>query len=279
MADAWQGWLGRGITLDDEVDPRRPTWLAATLGVSLPDAAPDGVLPPLWHWILFQDWQPPPALGPDGHPKRGGFLPPVHHLPRRMWAGGRLAFPGGLRIGDRVRRTSTITAITEKHGTSGPLVFVTVRHQIEGPRGLAIEEEQDIVYRDAGGAARKEALPETVAEGSVVEEIIPDPVLLFRYSAVTGNGHRIHYDADYVRQVEGYPGLVVHGPLQATLLASLATRLRPRERLTRFWFRAERPAFVGEPLTLIGQHRKGHVMLSARDPSGAVTMAAEAEFA
>ena len=279
MADTWQSWLGRSITLDDEIDPRRPAWLAATLGVALSDVAPDNVLPPLWHWILFQDWQPPARLGPDGHPKRGGFLPPMHHLPRRMWAGGRLEFPGKVRIGERVRRTSTITAITEKHGTSGPLVFVTVRHRIEGPRGCAIEEEQDIVYRSAVGPARKEAPPEAVPDGAVIEEILPDPVLLFRYSALTGNGHRIHYDADYVRQVEGYPGLVVHGPLLATLLAGLARRLHPLQRLARFSFRALRPAFAGERLTLVGVPNGQRVSLSARDPSGAVTMAAEAEFA
>ncbi|MCS6921784.1 MAG: MaoC family dehydratase N-terminal domain-containing protein [Elioraea sp.] len=279
MAEAWQAWLGRTITLEDELDPRRPAWLAATLGVSLAEAAPDGALPPLWHWILFQDWQPPASLGPDGHPKRGGFLPPVHHLPRRMWAGGRLAFPGTMRIGDRVHRTSTITAITEKHGASGPLVFVTVRHTIDGPRGRAIEEEQDIVYRNTAGAARRQAVPEPLPEGAVIAEVVPDPVLLFRYSALTGNGHRIHYDADYVREVEGYPGLVVHGPLQATWLASVASRLRPQRRLTRFSFRALRPAFVGERLRLVGAESGDRVALSVRDPSGAVTMAAEATFA
>ncbi|WP_114376451.1 FAS1-like dehydratase domain-containing protein [Elioraea thermophila] len=279
MGEAWQAWLGRTVTLEDEVDPRRPAWLAATLGVSLAEAAPGGALPPLWHWILFQDWRPPASLGSDGHPKRGGFLPPVHHLPRRMWAGGRLAFPGTLRIGDRVRRTSTITAITEKHGASGPLVFVTVRHVIDGPSGCVIEEEQDIVYRDGSGPARKEAPPEPVPEGAAIAEIVPDPVLLFRYSALTGNGHRIHYDADYVREVEGYPGLVVHGPLQATWLAGLAARLRPQRRLARFSFRGLRPAFVGERLRLVGAESGDRVALSVRDPSGAVTLAAEATFA
>lgn len=279
MGEAWQAWLGRTLTLEDEVDPRRPAWLAATLGVSLANAAPDGALPPLWHWILFQDWRPPASLGPDGHPKRGGFFPPVHHLPRRMWAGGRLAFPDTLRIGDRVRRTSTITAITEKDGASGPLVFVTVRHIIDGPRGRAIEEEQDIVYRNTAGAARRPAVPEPVPKDAVIAEIVPDPVLLFRYSALTGNGHRIHYDADYVRQVEGYPGLVVHGPLQATWLAGLASRLRSQRRLARFSFRGLRPAFVGERLRLVGAESGDRVVLSVREPSGAVTLAAEATFA
>ncbi|MDW8444930.1 MAG: MaoC family dehydratase N-terminal domain-containing protein [Acetobacteraceae bacterium] len=212
----------------------------------------EGLLPPLWHWILFQDWRPAGALGPDGHPKRGGFLPPVHHLGRRMWAGGRIAFPACLRIGESVKRTSTITAIAEKEGASGPLVFVTLRHAIESASGLAIEEEQDLVYRSVSSIARKEAKAEPLPQGGIVELILPDPVLLFRYSALTGNGHRIHYDADYAREVEGYPGLVVHGPLQATLLALLARRIHPSGRMVRFSFRALRPAFAGERLTLVG---------------------------
>jgi len=279
MMTDWRGWIGRTTSQEDEVDPRRPTWLAASLGVALADVAADGTLPPLWHWVLFQDWVPPSALGPDGHPKRGGFLPPVHHLPRRMWAGGRIAFHGALAIGQRVRRTSTIAGVAEKHGTTGPLVFVTVRHTIESRQGPAIEEEQDIVYRGSGVPARKDAAPEPIPAGAFLDVITPDAILLFRYSALTGNGHRIHYDADYVRQVEGYPALLVHGPLQATLLAGLLARARPGRRLTRFSFRAQRAAFVGESLTLVGTEAGGRATLSARDPSGAVTTVAEAALA
>ena len=237
-----QDAIGRTRIQDDEVSPRLLQGLAATLDVPVPDT-----MPPLWHWMLFQDWVPAPAIGPDGHPRRGGFLPPVHDLPRRMWAGGRLVFHAPLRPGDPVRRTSTILDVTEKSGGSGRLVFVTVEHRIEGPEGLAIEEQQDIVYRGAEGAAVKPALPAHAAPpGAHQASVLPDPVLLFRYSALTGNGHRIHYDLDYVRDVEGYPGLIVHGPLQATWLAGL---LAGRD-VRRFTFRGRRPAFHGARLGL-----------------------------
>jgi hydroxyacyl-ACP dehydratase HTD2-like protein with hotdog domain len=156
-----------------------------------------------------------------------------------MWAGGRIRFLAPLRSGDAVSRTSTILNVTEKQGGSGRLVFVTVGHRIEGPAGLAVEEEQDIVYRGAEGVAVKAATKAPDAPPGAIEvTVIPDPVLLFRYSALTGNGHRIHYDMDYVRHEEGYPGLIVHGPLQATWLAGLLAG-RP---ITQFTFRGRRPA-------------------------------------
>ncbi len=262
-----QDFVGRTQTQEDEVSPRLLRGLAATLDVAEPD-----VVPPLWHWMLFQDWVPCAGLGPDGHPRRGGFLPPVHELPRRMWAGGRLALHAPLQPGDAVRRTSVIEAVTEKQGGSGRLVFVTVSHRIEGPRGLAIEEQQDIVYRGAEGAAVKAAAPAEAAPGGALRaEVMPDPVLLFRYSALTGNGHRIHYDLDYVRGEEGYPGLVVHGPLQATWLAGLlAGRVRS------FRFRGMRPAFHGAALRLEGWETAEGWRLRTVDPSGAVCMTAEA---
>ena len=210
-----QDHTGRTETRQDTVWPLLVRGMAATLGVP----APERELPPLWHWMLFQDWVPPEGLGPDGHPRRGGFLPPVHDLPRRMWAGGRLVFHAPLRVGEPVTRVSTILSVTEKHGASGRLVFVTVRHEIAGADGPAITEEQDIVYRGTRASAVKPGRrppPIAAARGA---EVLPDPVLLFRYSALTGNGHRIHYDAGYVRGVEGYPGLIVHGPLQATWMA------------------------------------------------------------
>ncbi len=239
-------------------------------------------LPPLGHWMLFQDWVPPDGLGPDGHPKRGGFLPPVHDLPRRMWAGGRIAFHADLRAGDPVERVSTILSVEEKSGGSGRLVFVTVRHRISGPAGLAIDDEHDIVYRGAEGAAVRPAAaaPEPPA-AALRREIVPDAVLLFRYSALTGNGHRIHYDLDYVTRIEHYPGLIVHGPLQATLLARLLAEARPEARVGRFAFRGLRPAFAGRQLTLLGwpDDASGRAWrLETRDADGAICMSAEASL-
>jgi hydroxyacyl-ACP dehydratase HTD2-like protein with hotdog domain len=195
-----------------------------------------------------------------------------------MWAGGRVRFRDVLRAGEPVERTSTILSIEEKSGGSGRLVFVTVRHVISGPQGPAVEEEQDIVYRSAEGAAVKPAA--AAAEppnGAFRRSLVPDPVLLFRYSALTGNGHRIHYDLDYVSRVEGYPGLVVHGPLQATLLATLCAEARPRDRIACFAFRARRPAFAGRPLLLAGWPESGgSIRLETRDSEGAICMEAEA---
>ena len=263
-----QDVIGRSLTLHDTVSSRLVHGLAATLGVEQPD-----VLPPLWHWMLFQDWVPAAGLGPDGHPRRGGFLPPVHDLPRRMWAGGRVRFQAPLHTGEAVTRTSTILDVVEKQGGSGRLVFVTVGHRIEGPSGIAIEEEQDIVYRGAEGTAVKPSAVATPAPaGARRMQVLSDPVLLFRYSALTGNGHRIHYDMDYVREEEGYPGLVVHGPLQATWLAGLLAA----ERLTRFSYRGRRPAFHGCPLRLEAWPDAEGWRLRTLDPSGVVCMEAEA---
>jgi 3-methylfumaryl-CoA hydratase len=163
-------------------------------------------------------------IGPDGHPKRGGFLPPVP-LPRRMWAGSRLTFVQPVRVGDALTRESRILDVSGKEGRTGHLVFVTVRHDYSLASGLAITEEHDIVYRDnpqPGQPAPKPTPAPTDSQFS--REIVPDPVLLFRYSALTFNGHRIHYDRSYVTEVEGYPGLIVHGPLIATLLLDLLRR-------------------------------------------------------
>jgi hydroxyacyl-ACP dehydratase HTD2-like protein with hotdog domain len=267
-----QDYVGRTETREDRLDARLIRGMAATLGVPMPAA-----LPPLWHWMLFQDWVMPDGIGPDGHPKRGGFLPPVHDLPRRMWAGGRVAFTGiALREGQAVRRTSTILSVAEKAGGSGRLVFVTVKHVVEGPDGVAIEEEQDIVYRGAEGAAVKPGEPAPAWPDAVTRTVIPDPVMLFRYSALTGNGHRIHYDHPYVTQVELYPGLVVHGPLQATLMAALAEQAAPGHALRRFAFRGRRPCFDSRPLAVLARRDGATVLLETRDDGGATCMQAEA---
>ena len=265
-------YLGRTETRADMVWPLLTQGLAATLDLPAPAEA----LPPLWHWMLFQHWAPASGLGPDGHPARGGFLPPVHDLPRRMWAGGRVRFLAPLHVGEKVTRTSVIQAIDEKHGGSGRLVFVTVRHEIAGESGPAIREEQDIVYRGTEGAAvRPAAPPPPVPEGARTRALRPDSVLLFRYSALTGNGHRIHYDLDYATRVEGYPGLVVHGPLQATWLAALA-REAAGVALAGFTYRGRRPAFHDRDLTLLATAGEASVRAETRDESGAVCMDMEA---
>ena len=270
-----QDYVGRSETREDRLDLRLLRGMAATLGRALPAA-----LPPTWHWMLFQDWVMPEGIGPDGHPRRGGFLPPVHDLPRRMWAGGRLLFhPVALRAGDVVTRTSTILKVEEKAGGTGRLVFVTVAHQVSGPAGLAIEEEQDIVYRGAEGAAVKPAAPAPAWPDAATATLVPDPVMLFRYSALTGNGHRIHYDHPYVTGVEGYPGLVVHGPLMASLLAHHALDQAPGKRLVRLAFRGRRPAFDGRPLTLLARVEGSGFRLETRDAEGATCQQAEAELA
>jgi 3-methylfumaryl-CoA hydratase len=271
---AYDDYLGRTDTHEDTVWPPLVEHLSIALG--LPDVPAE--LPPLWHWMLFQEWRAPDQLGEDGHPRRGGFLPAAEDLPRRMWAGGRVRFGATLRPGDRVRRTRRIASIEEKQGGSGKLLFVTVAHEVVGPAGVAVSEEQDIVYRGLGGAAVKPA-PAAPAppEGAVVCTLRPDPVLLFRYSALTGNGHRIHYDLDYVTRVEGYPGLVVHGPLQATLLAGHAAA--GGARLAAIAYRARRPAFAGRDLTLVGVRDGRRVVLSSRDDGGAICMEAEATLA
>ncbi|HMC16392.1 MAG TPA: MaoC family dehydratase N-terminal domain-containing protein [Albitalea sp.] len=273
-------WLGRVDEADDVLDRRPAVALSATLDR---DDAPPAIgdpLPPLWHWLYFLPAQRQSAIGPDGHPKRGGFLPPVA-LPRRMWAGGRFEFIQPLRIGEAVKRTSRIADISAKQGRSGALVFVRVRHEIANERGVALTEEHDIVYRDppAPGAAAEPAKPAPGGE-QFARTITPDPVLLFRYSALTFNGHRIHYDRSYVTEVEGYPGLVVHGPLIATLLVDLLRRERPDARLTAFEFRAVSPLFDTAPFTVCGRFDDPrHVSLWALGPQGQLTMQASATIA
>jgi 3-methylfumaryl-CoA hydratase len=262
-----QQWLGRSEERTDVVRP------VSALAATLDREDPGLVLPPLWHWTLFPQLTPQSGIGPDGHALRGGFLPPVP-LPRRMWAGGRLDFLQPLRIGDQVRRLSRVAGIRSKLGRRGELVFVTVRHQIFSSSGLALTEEHDIVYR---GMESSPAAPLPAPDGALYErEIVPDPVLLFRYSALTFNGHRIHYDRSYATGVEGYPGLVVHGPLIATLLLDLLHRHRPEVQVRRFQFKAVRPLFDTQPFFVCGRPDGNGFALWARDTEGYLAMEASA---
>ena len=206
-------------------------------------------LPPLWHWIYFLEGLPPGELGRDGHPARGGFLPPVP-LPNRMWAGGRVAFLAPVPIGARVRKVSRILKVDHKVGRSGDLVFVTVLHEVGTLSGdVLVREEHDIVYKSASRPSRPAATTDAPAPAPFEKRVTPTSTTLFRYSALTFNGHRIHYDQDYCREVEGYANLVIHGPLVATLLAGFAEEASGH-RLREFNYRGVSPALLGETITL-----------------------------
>jgi len=275
-----QSWQGRTETRHDEATAAPVRGLSATLDRDDPPPARGDELPPLAHWLYFLPHARQSEIGPDGHPKRGGFLPPVP-LPRRMWAGGRLQWHQPLRVGEALRRDSRIVSVTHKSGRSGDLVFVVVRHEVHSPQGLALTEEHDIVYRGEPQLGEPAPAPQSAeTDAPWQREIRPDDVLLFRYSALTFNGHRIHYDRKYVTEVEGYPGLIVHGPLIATLLADLARRQRPDARLRSFSFRAVRPTFDLHPFSVNGRPAEdgNSVQLWAQDHEGWLTMQAEAEF-
>ena len=267
--------IGNSERREDTVWPQLVRALAATLDVPMP-SAPE--LPPLWHWILFQDWAPAAALGADGHAGRDGLLPLDPALPRRMWAGGRLTFNHPLRIGERVARESVISAIEEKTGSSGRLRFVNIRHTIADSRGVALIEDQDLVYREPPGASTGTPPAAEPVSGSAASLIAIDAPLLFRYSAVTGNSHRIHYDKEYAKE-EGYAGLVVHGPLQATLLAAFALRQRAAGDLAEFSFRGRHAALLHCcPLTLQAWPHESGLRLRSVDREGVICTTAEAKF-
>jgi 3-methylfumaryl-CoA hydratase len=272
-------WLGCTEDASDHVALERVLALQATL--ERPDASlgEGDPLPPLWHWLFFWGIAPRSGLGRDGHPALGGFLPPLGPA-RRMWAGSRLRFHEPLRIGEPIARRSTIADIRLKTGRTGHLAFVTVRHEISGRAGLAITDEHDIVYREDTGALASERPVEPAPDDSAFSEPeLADPVLLFRYSALTFNGHRIHYDRQYATEVEGYRGLVVHGPLLATLMVDLAVRSWPDRPIATFEFRGRRPVIAAEPFTVNGRPQDGAIIdLWVADAKGALAMTGAASF-
>lgn len=277
-----QGWIGKTETLNDDITAAPVRALSATLDRDDAAPAPGTALPPLWHWLYFLPQQRQSEIGPDGHAKRGGFLPPVP-LPRRMWAGGRLQWLSSnpLRVGDTVQRRSRIGSVTHKAGRSGDLLFVLVQHEVHNASGLALTEEHDIVYRAAAQAGDPVPVPVAAEQGAAWQrEVVPDDVLLFRYSALTFNGHRIHYDRRYVTEVEGYPGLIVHGPLIATLLVDLVRRNAPGAFIKSFNFKAVRPTFDLHPFRLNGQPSADgkSVRLWAQDFEGWLTMQGTVEL-
>ncbi|MGJ5073514.1 FAS1-like dehydratase domain-containing protein [Bradyrhizobium oligotrophicum] len=268
--DHLRQWIGRSAEATDLVTPQLTKGLRATLFLDIGEPTTGDIAPYTVHWCLGQPVFPHDQLGPDGHPTRGGFLPPVP-LPRRMWAGGEVQFVDPLRVGDVATRVSTITDVTLKSGSTGQLCFVSVEHVVSTPRGVAVRERQDIVYRDMGGApaAPAKAPPPPVAQHS--ETRVSDAVLLFRYSALTFNGHRIHYDRDYVTRVEGYPGLIFHGPLQAALLVEFAARLKGKPP-ARFTYRGVQPLFEGSEFSVNANDKDGGLELWTANAEGQPTM-------
>ena len=283
-----QDWIGKSETLDDVATATPYAALAALLdwppapGAQRP--VPGTPLPYLWHWLYFLPLARQSEIGTDGHPKRGGFMPPVP-LPRRMWAGSDFKFHAPICVGDELSRTSTILDVKEKSGRTGSLTFVKVRHEIRrnisgnDAADVALTEHHNIVYRAAPGP--DDVAPPPVAAPAVSawsRSIVPDDVLLFRYSALTFNGHRIHYDRKYVTEVEGYAGLVVHGPLVATLLMDLLRRHMPDAQVQHFEFKVVRPTVDTHPFSVHGQPSSDGktVHLWGRDHDGWLTMDATA---
>ncbi|MGH6947547.1 MAG: FAS1-like dehydratase domain-containing protein [Kiloniellales bacterium] len=275
-------WIGRSESQEDILELARTWALQATLDDSGPGLRSGDPLPPLWHWVYF--WQPAPtaSLGPDGHAARGGFLPPIA-LPRRMWAGSRFRFEKPLLLGAKATRRSTVASVEEKDGRSGRLAFVTVRHEFSDEAGGRVLEEHDIVYRSAPVQGAPSIAPEPAPPEAYAapwhRELVPDALLLFRYSALTFNGHRIHYDLAYVREVEGYSGLIVHGPLIATLMAELVRRERPRGVASRFAFRVRAPLFAGDRVVVAGAPDRAGAKLWMIGPGGRLVAEGEIAFA
>lgn len=271
-------WIGRSETRSDTIREEPANLMEMTLdrGPVLGDGDP---LPPLWHWLYFLQSAKMGDLGRDGHPALGGFLPPVG-LPRRMWAGGRLEFLAPLRVGAQATRVSSIRDVKLKQGRTGALCFVTVRHEVSSGGTLCLWEDHDIVYReDPTPGDTAPAPPKAASDWDATEDISPSEVMLFRYSALTFNGHRIHYDRNYAREAEGHQGLVVHGPLIATLLADLALRRGNGKALRAFTYRAVSPVYDQHEFSIrVRAEGRGALTLAAAQSSGALAMQATADF-
>lgn len=270
--DHLRQWIGRSEEATDIVTAQLVKGLRATLFQEVGEPRTGDAAPFTVHWCLAQPVFPMSMLGPDGHPTRGGFLPPVP-LPRRMWAGGEIEFLQSLRVGDESTRTSRIADVQVKTGSTGTLCFVSVEHSISSPRGVAIRERQDIVYREmTSGAPATAKAPPPPPKAQHSETHVSDPVLLFRYSALTFNGHRIHYDRDYVTDVEGYPGLIFHGPLQAALIIEMAAKLRSGKPPKTFTYRGVQPLFEGSEFSINANEAADGMELWTANAEGQPTM-------
>lgn len=271
-------WIGRIQTLEDVASAGQVAGLAALLDHEVPPWR-QGEVPPLGHWLYFLPRARQSEIDTDGHPRRGVFLPPVA-LPRRMWAGSRIEFVASIALGAPMTRRSTIQAVKAKTGASGEMVFVTIRHEIATADGTVLHEEQDIVYRAAPrepGTAQISTGEENSTPAERTRRVTADATQLFRFSALTFNAHRIHYDRDYCRNVEGYPGLVVQGPYTAMLLMDHFLKAHPGERVARFSFRAQRPLFDTAPFDLCLAPVSDGADLWARDDAARTAMSALVE--
>lgn len=276
--DDFAAWIGRTEIVEEDISLAQALAAAATFDDTTTQLGPAAPLPPLWHWFYFLPRAPQSRLGIDGHPQRGGFIPPIPY-PRRMFAGARLRFVRPLLIGRPARREGVIRNLTHKSGRSGALAFLTVGYQFYQDGVLCIDEEQDIVYREPGPpvpAPEPIELP-PVPANAWSRTVTPDTRLLFRFSALTFNAHRIHYDRPYAQSEEGYPGLVVHGPLTAVLLLELVRHQSPRP-ITGFSFRGQAPIFDLAPFRLLATPCDDRVELEAIGPDGKVALAAAAEL-
>ncbi len=278
-ANQFTEWVGKTQCVQSDLSPWPAQAAVATLDASGMVMEPEEPLPPLWQWFYFLQTERQDRLGVDGHPERGEFMPPID-LPRRMFAGARMRFHRPLILGRAAQRTATIREVQLKSGRSGKLAFVKVSYDFHQDGVLCIEEEQDIVYREPGTPATAPAVvePEAPEAGVWQRTVIPDPRLLFRFSALTFNAHRIHYDRRYASAEEGYPGLVVHGPLVAILLADLVRRNDTRT-MSQFQFRGRAPLFDLAPFRIMGRLKADEVELEARGPDGATTLSATATLA
>lgn len=270
-----KNWLGKTQEHVSVIDTKQAELLAATLDQPAPKEGDP--LPGCWHWAWFNDVVKADGLGRDGHPKRGGFLPPIA-LPRRMWAGGSFEINKPLYVGSTVTKKSTIDEIKQRNGKSGKLCIVTIAHDYYQADALIIKEKQNLVFReDPSPNAPKQMLLTPPSNAILSRTIMPDPVLMFRYSALTFNGHRIHYDVDYARNVEGYPDLVFHAPLTATLLFELACEIGTKP-IKKFEYRATSPLFCNEPFSICGKNEKDKIITWAQAKNGGQSMLASASY-
>jgi 3-methylfumaryl-CoA hydratase len=277
-ADYLSQWTGNQESIEETISAAPMHRMAATLDREPGIIADGDAVPPLWHWAYFVMPTRASELGRDGHAALGEFMPPVP-LPRRMWAGGKLEFNTPLRVGELARRESTVRDVKIKHGRTGRLCFVEVEHCIYVDDELRFSEVHNIVYRDLKQAGEdKVKPPQAPVDAQWTREVVPDPTLLFRYSALTFNGHRIHYDLDFCRHEEGYPGLVFHGPLTATLLLELAMENNNKRSLKTYEFRAYSPLFDNAAFTLNGRMDNNSAVLWASNPDNKLAMKATVSF-
>ncbi len=272
----WADWIGKSETRHEVITPGLVQRFCATINTPVTDDIPQGL-----HWCLCLPDAPTAELGEDGHPAKGGFLPPIP-LPRRMWASSSVLFEQPLQPGDAVSRVSTIASIEEKSGKSGNLVFVAVDHETRAGDRIAIRERHNLVYREPADAPAPATLASNgrpdLQQWDWQQTIDPSETLLFRYSALTFNSHRIHYDRPYAVEKEGYPGLVVQGPLMATLLLNLAANELGANKLSSFSFRGQTPAFANSTLYLVGRRDGQKIMLAVLGTDGRDLMTAQAEI-